>query len=191
MLVFFVLSKSRVKIMKLIMARIILVVTELLEGEKMLIIRVENNEVVSLKQAMSCDKELSDYIKLLLKHRFKSEKKITNRIVSIEKNNVNQKEYITKKENSSMEFHSILRKSDFMIKSEVDGTNIQSSNYKNIDKENFELLITDIIDMIIIDEYIKSSPKMIKLKEKEQISFIKDKRKEILKLIYEDNEVKL
>lgn len=32
---------------------------------------------------------------------------------------------------------------------------------------------------------------MIKLKEKEQISFIKDKRKEILKLIYEDNEVKL
>jgi len=45
------------------MARIILVVTELLEGEKMLIIRVENNEVVSLKQAMSCDKELSDYIK--------------------------------------------------------------------------------------------------------------------------------
>lgn len=191
MLVFFVLSKSRVKTMKLIMARIILVVTELLEGEKMLIIRVENNEVVSLKQAMSCDKELSDYIKLLLEHRFKSEKEITNRIVSIEKNNVNQKEYIIKKEKSSIEFHSILRKSDFMIELEVDGTNIQSSNYKNIDKENFELLITDIIDMIIIDEYIKSSPKMIKLKEKEQISFIKDKRKEILKLIYEDNEVKL
>ena len=191
MLVFFVLSKSRVKTMKLIMARIILVVTELLEGEKMLIIRVENNEVVSIKQAMSCDKELSDYIKLLLEHRFKSEKEITNRIVSIEKNNVNQKEYIIKKEKSSIEFHSILRKSDFMIELEVDGTNIQSSNYKNIDKENFELLITDIIDMIIIDEYIKSSPKMIKLKEKEQISFIKDKRKEILKLIYEDNEVKL
>ena len=166
MLVFFVLSKSRVKTMKLIMARIILVVTELLEGEKMLIIRVENNEVVSLKQAMSCDKELSDYIKLLLKHRFKSEKEITNRIVSIEINNVNQKEYITKKENSSIEFHSILRKSDFMIELEVDGTNIQSSNYKNIDKEDFELLITDIIDMIIIDKYIKSSSKMIKLKEK-------------------------
>lgn len=110
--------------MKLIMARIILVVTELLEGEKMLIIRVENNEVVSLKQAMSCDKELSDYIKLLLKHRFKSEKEITNRIVSIEKNNVNQKEYIIKKEKSSIEFHSILRKSDFMIELEVDGTNI-------------------------------------------------------------------
>lgn len=78
-----------------------------------------------------------------------------------------------------------------MIELEVDGTNIQSSNYKNIDKENFELLITDIIDMIIIDEYIKSSPEVIKLKEKEQISFIKDKRKEILKLIYEDKEVKL
>ena len=53
-----------------------------------------------------------------------------------------------------------------MIELEVDGTNIQSSNYKNIDKENFELLITDIIDMIIIDKYIKSSSKMIKLKEK-------------------------
>ena len=157
----------------------------------MLIIRIENNEIVSLKQAMSCDKELSDYIKLLLKHRFKSKKEITNRIVSIKKNNINQKEYITKKEISSIEFHSILRKNNFMIELEVDGTNIQNSSYKNIDKENFELLITDIIDMIIIDEYIKSSPKMMKLQEKEQISFIKDKRKEILKLIYEDNGIKL
>lgn len=130
-------------------------------------------------------------IKLLLKHRFKSKKEITNRIVSIKKNNINQKEYITKKEISSIEFHSILRKNNFMIELEVDGTNIQNSSYKNIDKENFELLITDIIDMIIIDEYIKSSPKMMKLQEKEQISFIKDKRKEILKLIYEDNGIKL
>jgi len=32
---------------------------------------------------------------------------------------------------------------------------------------------------------------MMKLQEKEQISFIKDKRKEILKLIYEDNGIKL
>lgn len=157
----------------------------------MLIIRIENNEIVSLKQDMSCDKELSDYIKLLLKHRFNSKKEITKRIVSIKKNNINQKEYITKKEISSIEFHSILRKNDFMIELEVDGTNIQSSSYKNIDKENFELLITDIIDMVIIDEYIKSSPKMMELKEKEQISFIKDKRKEILKLIYEDNGIKL
>lgn len=157
----------------------------------MLIIRIENNEIVSLKQAMSCDKESSDYVKLLLKHRFKSKKEITNRIVSIKKNNINQKEYITKKEISSIEFHSILRKNDFMIELEVDGTNIQNSSYKNIDKENFELLITDIIDMIIIDEYIKSSPKMMKLQEKEQISFIKDKRKEILTLIYEDNGIKL
>jgi hypothetical protein len=162
-----------------------------MKGDKMLIIRIENNEIVSLKQAMSCDKELSDYIKLLLKHRFKSKKEITNRIVSIKKNNINQKEYITKKEISSIEFHSILRKNNFMIELEVDGTNIQNSSYKNIDKENFELLITDIIDMIIIDEYIKSSPKMMKLQEKEQISFIKDKRKEILKLIYEDNGIKL
>ena len=107
------------------------------------------------------------------------------------RSNINQKEYITKKEISSIEFHSILRKNDFMIELEVDGTNIQSSSYKNIDKENFELLITDIIDMVIIDEYIKSSPKMMELKEKEQISFIKDKRKEILKLIYEDNGIKL
>jgi len=157
----------------------------------MLIIRIENNEIVSLKQDMSCDKELSDYIKLLLKHRFNSKKEITKRIVSIKKNNINQKEYITKKEISSIEFHSILRKNDFMIELEVDGTNIQSSSYKNIDKENFELLITDIIDMVIIDEYIKSSPKMMELKAKEQISFIKDKRKEILKLIYEDNGIKL
>ena len=157
----------------------------------MLIIRIENNEIVSLKQDMSSDKELSDYIKLLLKHRFNSKKEITKRIVSIKKNNINQKEYITKKEISSIEFHSILRKNDFMIELEVDGTNIQSSSYKNIDKENFELLITDIIDMVIIDEYIKSSPKMMELKAKEQISFIKDKRKEILKLIYEDNGIKL
>lgn len=177
--------------MKLIMARIILVVTELLEGGKMLKTRIENNEVVSLKQDMSCDKELSDYVKLLLEHRFKSEKEIINRIVSIKKNNVNQKEYITKKEVSSIEFHSILRRSDFMIELEVDGTNIQSSDYKNIDNENFELLITDIIDMVIIDEYIKSSPKMMELKEKEQISFIKNKRKEIVKLIYEDNRIEL
>lgn len=162
-----------------------------MKGDKMLIIRIENNEIVSLKQDMSCDKELSDYIKLLLKHRFNSKKEITKRIVSIKKNNINQKEYITKKEISSIEFHSILRKNDFMIELEVDGTNIQSSSYKNIDKENFELLITDIIDMVIIDEYIKSSPKMMELKEKEQISFIKDKRKEILKLIYEDNGIKL
>ena len=162
-----------------------------MKGDKMLIIRIENNEIVSLKQAMSCDKESSDYVKLLLKHRFKSKKEITNRIVSIKKNNINQKEYITKKEISSIEFHSILRKNDFMIELEVDGTNIQNSSYKNIDKENFELLITDIIDMIIIDEYIKSSPKMMKLQEKEQISFIKDKRKEILTLIYEDNGIKL
>lgn len=31
-----------------------------MKGDKMLIIRIENNEIVSLKQAMSCDKELSD-----------------------------------------------------------------------------------------------------------------------------------
>lgn len=78
-----------------------------------------------------------------------------------------------------------------MIKLEVDGTNIQDSDYKNIDAGSFELLITDIIDMIIIDEYIKSSPKMIELNAEEHISFIKDKRKEILELIYGNNEVKL
>lgn len=51
----------------------------------MLIIRIENNEIVRLRQAMSCDKELSDYIKLLLELRFNSEKEIANRIISIKK----------------------------------------------------------------------------------------------------------
>lgn len=71
-----------------------------------------------------------------------------------------------------------------MIKLTIEDRKIKNiQGLDNLKEDEFIKIISTVINMIIIDEHIKISPKKMKYTEEKQRQLILDKRKDILELL--------